>query len=283
MGKRSVAIIGAGRMGQGLGLALVRQGYTPVLVARTTRTIASPLRLQVGELSTAAREAEVILVATPDDQIAVVAAELARAGAVRRHQIVLHLSGLLDRRALAALYESGAGLGSFHPLQTVSEPSEAPERLQGAYVGIEGDDQALSGAEWLAADLGMLPVRIPAQAKPAYHVGATLVANYTVTLMGIAERLARNAGVPEQVAAKIYLPLLAGAVQNIAARGPAAALTGAIRRGDVHTIEAHLAALERSDQQLYRRLGLAALDMARGMGLEEQKATEVERVLRSED
>jgi predicted short-subunit dehydrogenase-like oxidoreductase (DUF2520 family) len=220
-----------------------------------------------------------VLIATPDDAIREVAAELAAEGAVSRDQVVLHLSGLLDRSALLPLEESGAGCGSFHPLQSVAEPSTAAERLKGAYVGIEGDDRALTAAERLANTLRMIPVRIPAAAKPAYHAGAALVANYTVALVGVAVRLARSAGVPAELASRIYLPLLGGAVANLNAMGPAASLTGAVRRGDERTIRTHLEALGPEDRALYRTVGKAAVRLAREAGLSDSAAQRVEAAL----
>lgn len=279
MAQPRVTIIGAGRMGQGLGLALKRRGYRVVLLARTPRDVIPPLILHVGSRSEATAEAELVLIATPDNAIGSVAAELAREGAVARDQVVLHLSGLLDRTALLPLEESGAGCGSFHPLQTVAEPATAAERLKGAYVGIEGDDRALTAAERLANTLRMIPVRIPASAKPAYHAGAAFVANYTVALVGVAERLARAAGVPEDIAARIYLPLLGGAVANLNSLGPAASLTGAVRRGDEQTIRAHLKALGPEEKNLYRTVGRAAVMLAREAGLDEASAKRVEDAL----
>lgn len=280
MSQPRVTIIGAGRMGQGLGLALKRRGYKITLVARARREVIPPLILHAGPRAEATAGAELVLIATPDDAIRSVAAELAAEGAISRDQVVLHLSGLLDRSALLALDESGAGLGSFHPLQSVAEPATAAERLKGAYVGIEGDERALTVAERLANTLRMIPVRIPAAAKPAYHAGAALVANYTVALVGVAERLARAAGVPDEVASRIYLPLLGGAVANLNSLGPAASLTGAVRRGDEQTIQAHLDALGPEEQVLYRTVARAAVTLAREAGLTESAASRVEDVLR---
>jgi len=274
-----VTIIGAGRMGQGLGLALKRRGYKIALVARTPRDVTPPLMLHQGSRAEATAGAELVLIATPDDAIGAVAAELAAEGAIARDQVVLHLSGLLDRNALLPLEESGAACGSFHPLQSVAEAATAAERLKGAYVGIEGDDRALVAAERLANTLRMIPVRIPAAAKPAYHAGAAFVANYTVALVGVAERLARAAGVPADIAARIYLPLLGGAVANLNALGPAASLTGAVRRGDEQTIRAHLKALSAEDRTLYRTLSRAAITLAREAGLSESAAERVEAAL----
>jgi predicted short-subunit dehydrogenase-like oxidoreductase (DUF2520 family) len=274
-----VTIIGAGRMGQGLGLALKRRGYKVALVARTPRDITPPLMLHQGSRAEATSGAELVLIATPDDAIGSVAAELAAEGAITRDQVVLHLSGLLDRNALLPLEETGAACGSFHPLQSVAEPATAAERLKGAYVGIEGDDRALVAAERLANTLRMIPVRIPASAKPAYHAGAAFVANYTVALVGVAERLARAAGVPPDIASRIYLPLLGGAVANLNALGPAASLTGAVRRGDEQTIRAHLKALNAEDRTLYRTVSRAAITLAREAGLSEGAAQRVDEAL----
>jgi predicted short-subunit dehydrogenase-like oxidoreductase (DUF2520 family) len=274
-----VTIIGAGRMGQGLGLALKRRGYKIALVARTPRDVTPPLMLHQGSRAEATAEAELVLIATPDDAIGSVAAELAQEGAITREQVVLHLSGLLDRSALLPLEETGAGCGSFHPLQSVAEAATAAERLKGAYVGIEGDDRALVAAERLANTLRMIPVRIPASAKPAYHAGAAFVANYTVALVGVAERLARAAGVSPDIAARIYLPLLGGAVANLNALGPAASLTGAVRRGDEQTIRAHLKALSPEDRTLYRTVSRAAITLAKEAGLPDGAAQRVEEAL----
>lgn len=279
MSQPRVTIIGAGRMGQGLGLALKRRGYRVVLLNRTPRELIPPLVLHQGSRAEATAGSELVLIATPDDAITSVAAELAGERAITRDQIVLHLSGLLDRNALRPLDETGAGCGSFHPLQSVAEPGTAAERLKGAYAGIEGDERALVAAERLANTLRMIPVRIPAEAKPAYHAAAAFVANYTVALVGVAERLARSAGVAPEIAARLYLPLLGGAVANLTALGPAASLTGAVRRGDVQTIQAHLDALEPEDQELYRTVGKAAVALAREAGLSDGAAKRVEVVL----
>jgi predicted short-subunit dehydrogenase-like oxidoreductase (DUF2520 family) len=276
-----ITIIGAGRMGQGLGLALKRRGYKLVLVNRTPRDVIPPLVLHQGSRAEATAGAELVLIATPDDAILEIAGQLAAERAIARDQVVLHLSGLLDKKALLPLEQSGAACGSFHPVQSVAEPGTAAERLKGAYVGIEGDERALVAAERLANTLRMVPVRIPAEAKPAYHAGAAFVANYTVALVGVAERLARSAGVPPDIAGRLYLPLLAGAVANLTQLGPAAALTGAVRRGDVQTIQSHLDALKPEDRELYRTVGRAAVLLAREAGLAESSLRRVEEALGS--
>lgn len=275
---QAVAILGAGRMGQGLGLALHRAGWDVGLVARGRHPVVTPLALHTGPRFEATLAAAVVLLAVPDDAIPDLAAELAREGAIGPGQVVLHLSGLLDRRELEALSPTGAGLGSFHPLQTVVDPAGAPERLAGAYAGIEGDERALAAGEQLAGAMGMRSIRLSPEGKAAYHAGAVMAANYTVALAGVAQRLAAAGGVPAEVAGRIYLPLIRGAASNLEL-GPAAALTGPIRRGDLRTVEAHLAALRSEDRELYRLLGRTALRLAREGGLDSVVAARIEAVL----
>lgn len=279
MAKPRVVIVGPGRMGQGLGVTLKRRGYGVILLARTPRDLPAPLMLHAGPWADVTRAAELLLVAVPDDAITAVAAELAARDAVGREQVVLHLSGLLDRNALSPLAATGAALGSFHPLQTVVDSATAGERLKGAYAGIEGDDRAIAAAERLANTLRMVPLLLSAESKPAYHAGAAFVANYTAALLGVAEGLAVRAGVAPELADKIYLPLLNGAVANLIAYGPVRGLTGPVRRGDAATIESHLEALEPDERALYGGLGLAALKLARAGGLPEPVAQQIESML----
>lgn len=274
-----VAVIGAGRMGQGIALALSRSGTTVTLLGRTPKPVPAPLTVRTDDWGGASREADLALIATPDAAIGLVAGRIHAEGGIGAGQTVLHLSGLLGRGALGVLVPTGAALGSFHPLQTVADPLTAGERLRGAFAGIEGDERALAAGTRLAGLLGMTPVRIPAEAKAAYHAGATLVANYTVALMGMAVRLAEQAGVQPDTAARLYLPLLQGTADNLDRMPAADALTGAIRRGDAGTVAAHLAALSPRDRALYAALGFEALALARTAGLAEGPAAEVHRLL----
>ncbi len=265
-------------MGQGIAIALGRAGWDVVLLARSPRPLPEPLIL-AEDWGAATRDRGVILVAVRDDAIPQAAGDLAARGELSARHVVLHLSGLLDRRALAPLDSTGAALGSFHPLQAVADAGSAAERLAGAYAALEGDERAVQEGERLAAALAMHPLRLSAEAKVLYHAGAVMAANYPLALAGAAERLARAAGVPPHTAARMYLPLLQGTAANAVALGPAAALTGPVRRGDLATIRHHLAALNPADRELYRVAGRAALALARDAGLDEAAARAVEDAL----
>jgi len=81
---------------------------------------------------------------------------------------------------------SRAALGSLHPLQTISSPEHAAERLKGAWAAVEGMPRAVQAAEALAHDLGLRPFHIPSKAKPIYHASAVFASNYFVVVEAVA-------------------------------------------------------------------------------------------------
>lgn len=266
-------------MGQGLGYALDRAGYPLVLLSRSLRRLTPPLPLDVEHWPDRLREASVVLIATPDDAIATVASRLAGDGVIGPEHAVFHVSGRHDKHAIGALASSGAALGSFHPLQAIADPVTAPERLAGAFAGVEGDTRAVTVGTQLAIDLGMTPVEIPPGAKIAYHAGATIVATYTVALMALATQVIERAGIAPEMAAQLYVPLLRGVGANLAIPNPVDALTGPIKRGDSETVLAHLGTLTTDEQSVYRMMGRIAVRLARDGGLGEAAVQALEQAL----
>src|SRR5204862_340566 len=154
----SVGIIGAGRAGVGLGLALAGAGYAVRIHGRTKKAVPRPLTLSVGpgdEPPPWIAQLTVIILAVPDDAIRPLAGVLADAGTIGSQQVVLHLSGVHGQEALGPLVGSRAALGSLHPLQTISDPERAAERLTGAWAAVEGMPRAVEDAERLAQAVGL--------------------------------------------------------------------------------------------------------------------------------
>lgn len=207
-----------------------------------------------------------MIIAVPDDAIAGVAAALAGSGAVTPDTVVLHTSGLRDRSALRGLDATGAALGSFHPLQTFADADGDPDALCAAPAVIEGDARALVAARELAVVLGMdRVVEIAGDRKPLYHAGAVFASNYLVGLADIAVRLMHEAGIAN-ADVELILPLMRQTLDNLR-DGPAAALTGPVRRGDAGTVTAHLAMLGEPERTLYRMLALQSLYVATAAGV----------------
>src|SRR3546814_19765281 len=71
--------------------------------------------------------------------------------------------------------------------------------------------------------------------------------------------MAASVGAPLEA----YLALSRGTLANVAALGPADALTGPVKRGDTATIERHLAALPADDRRAYEALPAEAAKLCR--------------------
>jgi predicted short-subunit dehydrogenase-like oxidoreductase (DUF2520 family) len=277
-----VGIIGPGRAGVGLALAFAQAGYAVRLHGRRKTAVPKPLELTVGpadEPPAWIAQAGVLILAVRDDAIRPLAESLARAEAVQAEQVVLHLSGVQGQEALGPLVPSRAALGSLHPLQTISDPERAPERLKGTWAAVEGMPRAVQAAEGLAEELGMRPFRLTSRQKAIYHAGAVFASNYFVVVEAVAQRLLRHAGLSDTEAWQALRPLVEGTFANLTRQEPKEALTGPVARGDVETIRRHLASLTQDDGLLYRALGRAALELAEKRGMDEQTVAAVAEAL----
>lgn len=216
----SVATIGAGRAGGALTRALRAAGIE----------VAGPLRR--GEPVPAC---DAVLLCVPDGEIPAAAAALEAPP-----RFVGHVSGATP---LGALDPAGAEAFGMHPLQTLAG-GEGPAAFDGAGCAVAGaTPAALAVARALAERLGMRPVEIADGGRAAYHAAASVASNFLVTLEDAAERLAAGAGLVPADARALLAPLVRATVDNWAERGPEAALTGPVARGDDATVDRQRAAV----------------------------------------
>jgi len=275
---RAIGLIGPGRAGVGLALALTQAGYSVSLHGRHQKKLPPPLTMTVGDGSTPppwVGETDVVILTVRDDAITPLAASLGKARAIQERHVVLHLSGVQGQEALGPLVSSRAALGSFHPLQTIVEPELTPARLKGAWAAVEGMPRAVAAGEQIAQQLGMRPFTIATKAKPIYHAGAVFASNYLVVVEAIAQRLLRHAGLSDADAWKALRPLVEGTFENLSRHEPREAMTGPVVRGDTATIVRHIESLAVDDAKLYRALGRAALELAQKQGMDEKTAEKV--------
>jgi predicted short-subunit dehydrogenase-like oxidoreductase (DUF2520 family) len=224
----SFRLIGPGRAGRSLATALSNAGWG----------LAGMLGRH-DDLRSAAHGVDALVIATPDGVVAPVSAAVDPSPTT----VVLHLAGSLGLDVLAP----HSRRASVHPLVTLPEPRSGASRLRaGGFFAVAGDPLALD----LVAALGGQPLTVPDDARAAYHAAACLAANHVVALLGQVERVAATAGVP--LAA--FIELARGAVDDVAAVGPARALTGPLARGDRDTVERHRAALDPSERPAYDAL-----------------------------
>jgi predicted short-subunit dehydrogenase-like oxidoreductase (DUF2520 family) len=251
----SLAIIGAGRVGRALGRRLREQGWK--IGAVVTRSEASARRavrfIGAGKPCAAMTRQilvpQVILIAAPDNKIAVVAQELARIGEEElRGKVVLHTSGAMDSGVLEALRARGAAVGSMHPLQSfsgVSVPS-----MDGRVFTIEGETPAVQVARRIARALGGSPVRIAGSKKLLYHAAAAMAAGHVLAVEEAATQLLVSLGMKRSEAVRALLPLTRQVLDNFERLGPRTAWTGPLSRGDFQVVRAHSRVLRESSREL---------------------------------
>ncbi|HEV2736785.1 MAG TPA: DUF2520 domain-containing protein, partial [Longimicrobiaceae bacterium] len=169
----------------------------------------------------------------------------------------------------------GHPVGGVHPLCAVADPVEGADRLRGATFGVEAEGAARALAERIVRAAGGTALELGPGSRTEYHAAAVFASNYVVGLLAVAERLMEGAGIAAARARPALAGLAAGAVENVRERGPAAALTGPVARGDAETVARHLARLSGDERRLYSLLAAEALRLARARGLDAAAAARV--------
>ncbi len=241
-----LAVVGAGRVGTSLAVLWRKAGHRVVGVAGGAATPARAAAFLPGvpvrDAAGAARDAEVIVIATPDGAIRDACEGLAGAGVLGAGRAVVHASGATGLDALEDARSMGARVLSVHPLQTCPTVEAAVERLPGAGFAVTAEDEeGFALGERLARDAGGRPFRLEDDLKPLYHASAVFASNYFVTVTALAHELQLAAGI--QGPASILGPLQDATLANVVRVGPAEALTGPAVRGDAGTVSRNLEAL----------------------------------------
>ena len=203
------------------------------------------------------RDADIFLIATPDQAIASVTARLVACGRIAESSVVFHCSGAESSRLLEPAREVGAPTGSAHPLMTFSEHLIAAEQFAGTYCAVEGDPPACALLEEIFEAIGAKTISLLPEQKILHHAAAIFASNYLVTLLQAAVDTHKLVGIRPGVSMEILAPLVRRSVENAIIVGPDHALTGPIRRGDVEIVQRQFAALSAADHtvaDLYRTL-----------------------------
>lgn len=291
MQRDSVAIIGAGRVGTATGHLLRSRGYPVVAVADISE---AALRLALeytggracASAAEAAALAETVFITTTDDVIAAVCRDIAERGALGPGKRVIHMSGAGGLDLLEAARRTGASIATIHPLQSFVDVAAVIASIPGSTFAITAQDDIRDWAVKIVTDLGGIPFFVEDASKPLYHAAACVASNYLVSLMHIVTSLYGILGFTPREATGAFWPLVRGTMANMETKGIDKALTGPIARGDVLTIEKHLAVLEAQAPEflaIYRELGLVAAGLARNMEtISEEKKEELESLLKGE-
>ena len=203
-----------------------------VQIVGASGRVGSAIAARLSERGVALRDgwAELVLLCVPDSAIAEVARGIAPGPWIG------HTSGATSLTAL----DPHARRFGLHPLQTFTK-RRGPEQLDGAFAAVTAETvDARDVGNWLARTLGLEPFTLADDARPLYHAGAAIAANYLVTLHRVAAELFRAAGAPPEA----LVPLMRRTIDN------GFELTGPIERGDWQTVERHRAAIRAARPEL---------------------------------
>ena len=267
-----VGIIGPGRVGAALGVALTRAGHQVVAVAAVSDTSVQRARdhfpaARVAEPADVIAAADLVLLTVPDDALPGLIAGLAATGAAVAGRLLAHTSGRYGAGVLEPATRLGALPLALHPVMTFTGRSDDIQRMHGICFGITAPDQLRPVAEALVIEMGGEPVFIAEENRGLYHAALAGAANHLVTLVTESCDLLQAAGAADP--ARMLSPLLFAALDNALRLGDAG-LTGPVARGDAGTVAGHLETLRGAAPEalaVYVALARLTADRALAAGL----------------
>jgi predicted short-subunit dehydrogenase-like oxidoreductase (DUF2520 family) len=190
-------------------------------------------------------EAELVLLTVPDDALPDLVAGLVHTGAVHAGQLIVHTSGRHGIGVLEPALRAGALPLALHPAMTFTGTPQDVARVAGCSFGVTAPEPLRPIAEALVIEMGGEPEWVAEAARPLYHAGLALGANYLTTLVAQAGELLRQAGVsrPDHALGPLLSAALDNALRELGQGRADHALTGPVARGDAGTVAAHLRAL----------------------------------------
>ena len=266
-----VAVLGAGRLGSSLAIALDKAGYTVAAITSRQPTHREWLNshittgIVVENVQAAVNVANIVFITGPDAYIEKICSGVKW----RSHQAVIHCAGAMSLAPLDTARVAGAQTGGFHPLQTFPT-IDSYERLQDVSFAIESASPELLG--WLrilAEDLGGSAFQIESSQRAAYHASAVMACGLLSGLTGLSAEMWEPLGIERTEALRRLIPLLRATVDALDEKGLPHAITGPFVRGDIETITMHLEATANKSigiRNAYAALALASLHIAKEQG-----------------
>jgi len=239
-----IGFIGAGRLGTALAWSLAQRGLRVVGVASMMPADARRLAAQIPGCAVQAGQhvvddSDLVFVTTPDGAIGDTAAQFRWRPGVA----AVHCSGVTDVAALDHAARQGAMTGGFHPMQTFGDPAAAVRSLPGCTITIEAPEPLNTALVAIAQRLECRINRLPPGMRGRYHAAAGYTSQFINALFAEAATIWQSWGATEEDAVRALLPLARGTLASIESAGLANGMPGPVSRGDVGSIEKHVAAL----------------------------------------
>ena len=157
-----VGVVGAGRVGTALAVALSRAGHRVVAAAAVSQ--ASRQRIErflpgtpVRQPAEVFEDADLVLLTVPDDVLGGLVAGLATTGAALAGRLVMHASGRHGLAVLDPATRRGALPLAVHPVMTFTGRPDDVDRLTGISFGVTAPEALRPVAEVLVMEMGGEP------------------------------------------------------------------------------------------------------------------------------
>jgi predicted short-subunit dehydrogenase-like oxidoreductase (DUF2520 family) len=278
----AVGVIGAGRAGTAMAVALGRAGHRVVAASAVSQASLDRIGRSLPQARVLAPEqvveaADLVLLTVPDDALPGLVGGLAATGVRMEGRLLAHASGRHGLAVLDPAVRAGALPLALHPVMTFAGRPDDADKMVGISFGVTAPEQLRPVADALVVEMGGEPVFIAEDKRGLYHAALASSANYLVTLVAAASDLLAKAGVPDP--SRMLGPLLGAALDNSLALGDLA-LTGPVARGDAETVAAHVAVIAAAaPEALGAYLALARLTADRALAAGTLTSADAQRLL----
>lgn len=262
-----IGFIGAGKVGFSLGKYFSEHeikitGYysqNPQSAKEASKFTNSKFYHDINQLI---NDSDIIFITVPDSKINLIYHQIKNKNISGRQ--LCHCSGAMTtEEAFPDIAKYHAYGYAIHPLFPISSKYSSYLELKNAFFCIEGNNKYLTKWENFFHKLGN-PVRIISpETKTKYHTACTIASNLVCGLIAESIVLLKKCGFSEEEALVALKPLAISNINRIFDTNPVNALTGAIERCDMITIQKHLACLDSElDLQIYKYLSLKLIELA---------------------
>lgn len=205
---------------------------------------------------------DTIFITVPDGTIKEVYNELKRLDIAGKQ--LCHCSGAMTAaEAFEDIEEHGSAGCSVHPLFPVSSKTESYHEIGKAFFCLEGDENCVAEWQEIFSVLGNPTRIISGSTKSEYHAACAIFSNLVCALADESISLMERCGFTEKEALSALEPLVMSNIRRILSAGPVEALTGPVERGDIKTVQKHIACMKSdTERDMYKAVSRRLTEVA---------------------
>src|SRR6266699_2700782 len=179
----AVGVVGAGRAGTAMAVALARAGHRVVAASAVSQASVDRIGRSLPQARVVGPEqvveaADLVLLTVPDDALPGLVAGLAATGVPMDGRMLAHASGRYGVSVLEPAVRQGALPLALHPVMTFTGRGDDVDRLRGTCFGVTAPEVLRPAAEALVIEMGGEPVFVAEEHRDLYHAAIAGAANH---------------------------------------------------------------------------------------------------------